>query len=49
MDRVVIHIDLSADAKLKGIEPDPRDIIHLEVTPHKTPAAITDKTDDWKR
>jgi len=50
-DRFVIHIDLTADAKLKGIEPNPRDVIDLEVTlPQKTPAAITDQSeDDWKR
>ena len=48
MDRVVIHIDLSADAKLRSAEPDPNDIIHIEATPRKTPA-ITDETDDWKR
>ena len=49
-DRITIHIDLTADAKLKGIEPDPKDIINLEVTPRKTPAAITDETeDDWKK
>jgi hypothetical protein len=49
-DRITIHIDLTADAKLKGIEPDPRDIINLEVTPRKTPAAIADRSkDDWKK
>jgi hypothetical protein len=50
-DRFVIHIDLTADAKLKGIEPDPRDVINLEVElPQKTPAAITDQSeDDWRK
>ena len=48
-DRIIIRIDLTADAKLKGIEPNPKDIINLEVTPRKTPAAITDETDDRKR
>jgi hypothetical protein len=46
-DRFVIHIDLTADAKLKGIEPDPADVIVIDAT---RPAAITDKTEDdeWK-
>jgi hypothetical protein len=43
-DKFVIHIDLSGDCKLKGVEPDPKDIINLEVTlPQKT---ITDGSDD---
>jgi hypothetical protein len=42
-----IVIDLTADAKLKGIEPNPNDIITFEAT---RPTAITDKTeDDWTR
>jgi hypothetical protein len=46
-DKFIIHIDLTADAKLKGIEPDPRDVINLEVElPQKTPAAITDQSED---
>jgi len=49
-DRFIIHIDLSADAKLRSAKPDPNDIITIDATPHKTPAAITDKTeDDWKK
>ena len=48
-DRYVIHIDLTADAKLRSAEPDPNDIITIDV-PRKTPAAITDQSeDDWKR
>ena len=49
-DRFIIRIDLTADAKLKGIEPNPNDIITFETTPRKTPAAITDQSeDDWKK
>jgi hypothetical protein len=49
-DRFFIQIDLTQDAKLKGIEPDPKDIIEFDATPRKTPAAITDETeDDWKK
>jgi hypothetical protein len=48
-DRFIVHIDLTADAKLKSTEPDPNDIIVIDV-PRKTPAAITDQSeDDWKR
>jgi hypothetical protein len=48
-DKFIIRIDLTADAKLKGIEPNPNDIITFETTPRKTPAAITDQSeDDWK-
>jgi hypothetical protein len=44
-DRFVIKIDLTADQKL----PNPNDVIVIEATPRKTPAAITDGTeDDWK-
>src|SRR5215471_3784294 len=50
VDKFIIRIDLTADAKLKSTEPDPKDVITIEATPHKTPAAITDKSkDDWKR
>jgi len=46
LDRFVIKIDLTADQKL----PNPNDIIVIDATPRKTPAAITDKTeDDWKK
>src|SRR5215813_12034327 len=38
-DRIIIRIDLTADAKLKGIEPNPNDIITFETTPRKAPAA----------
>jgi hypothetical protein len=49
-DRVIIRIDLTADAKLKGIEPNPNDIITFEAAPRKTPPTITDETkDDWKK
>src|SRR5262249_35717214 len=49
-DKFIIRIDLTADAKLKGIEPDPKDIIEYDATPRKTPAAITDQSeDDWKK
>src|SRR6516162_5465327 len=41
-DRIVIHIDLTADAKLRSATPDPNDVIVIETTPRKTPAAITD-------
>src|SRR5262249_8360689 len=45
-DRFVIKIDLTADQKL----PNPNDVIVIDATPRKTPAAITDKSkDDWKR
>src|SRR6516162_6803203 len=36
VDRYVIHIDLTADARLKSTEPDPNDIITIEATPRKT-------------
>src|SRR6516162_7703452 len=42
-DRFVIHIDLTADAKLKGIEPDPADVIIIDAT---RPAVITNRGDD---
>ena len=42
-DRFVIHIDLTGDAKLKGIEPDPNDVIIIEGT---RPTAIANKEDD---
>jgi hypothetical protein len=49
-DRFFIRIDLTQDAKLKGIEPDPKDIIEFDATPRKAPATITDQSkDDWKR
>jgi hypothetical protein len=49
-DRYVIRIDLSADAKLRSAKPDPNDVIVIDATPHKTPAAITDQSkDDWKK
>jgi hypothetical protein len=45
-DRFIIRIDLSADAKLRSTEPDPKDIITIEAT---RPAAIADQSeDDWK-
>jgi hypothetical protein len=46
-DRFYIRIDLSADAKLRSAEPDPKDIIVIDAT---RPAAITDKieNDEWK-
>src|SRR6516165_6041700 len=45
-DRFIIKIDLTADQKL----PNPNDVIVIDATPRKTPAAITDKSkDDWKR
>jgi hypothetical protein len=45
-DKFIIHIDLTGDAKLKGIEPDPNDVIVIEAT---RPAASADKTgDNWK-
>jgi hypothetical protein len=47
-DRFIIRIDLSADAKLKSTKPDPNDVIVIDATPQKTPAAITEE-DDWKR
>ena len=48
-DKFIIRIDLTADAKLKGIEPDPNDVITFEATMRKTPAVITDQSeDDWK-
>jgi hypothetical protein len=48
-DKFIIRIDLTADAKLKGIEPNPADIITIEATTRKTPATITDQSqDDWK-
>src|SRR5215813_10928448 len=31
-DRVVIHIDLSADVRAKGLESDPADVLHIEAT-----------------
>src|SRR5262249_6124313 len=49
-DRFVIKIDLTADAKLRSTEPDPNDVIIIDATPRKTPAAITDQSkDDWKK
>jgi hypothetical protein len=49
-DRFIITIDLGEDAKLRSATPDPNDIITIEATPRKTPAAITDETeDDWKK
>jgi hypothetical protein len=45
-EKFIITIDLTGDNKLK----DPRDILTIDATPLKTPAAIVDKTeDDWKR
>jgi len=45
-EKFIITIDLTGDSKLK----DPRDILTIDATPLKTPAAIVDKTeDDWKR
>ena len=45
-EKFIITIDLTGDSKLK----DPRDILTIDATPLKTPAAIMDKTeDDWKR
>ena len=38
-DRFIITIDLTADAKLRAAEPDPKDVIVIEAT--KTLAAIT--------
>jgi hypothetical protein len=49
-DRFIITINLGEDAKLRSTKPDPNDVIVIDATPHKTPAAITDKTkDDWKK
>ena len=60
-DRFVIHIDLGEDRKLiivntiAPLTPDEarkslNDGEVIDATPHKTPAAITDKSkDDWKR
>ena len=48
-DRFIIRIDLTADAKLKGIEPNPNDIITFETTLPKTPAAITNQSEDDER
>src|SRR6516165_9908020 len=48
-DKFIIRIDLTADAKLKGIEPNPADIITIEATTREMPATITDQSeDDWK-
>jgi hypothetical protein len=46
MDKFVIRIDLTADAKLRSAEPDPADIITIETA---RPATIADKKDDWQR
>ena len=49
-DRFIITINLGEDAKLRSTKPVPNDVIVIDATPHKTPAAITDKTkDDWKK
>src|SRR5262249_688329 len=49
-DRFIITINLGEDAKLRSAKPDPNDVIVIDATPRKTPAAITDKTeDDWKK
>jgi hypothetical protein len=42
-DHFVIHIDLTADAKLKGIEPDPADVIVIEAA---RPTTIANRSDD---
>jgi hypothetical protein len=48
-DRFIITIDLGEDAKLRLAEPNPNDIITIDV-PRKTPAAIANQSDnDWKR
>jgi hypothetical protein len=44
-DRFMIHIDLTADAKLKGIEPDPNDVIVIDATPRKTLATSAEESD----
>jgi len=45
-EKFIITIDLSGDSKLKN----PDDVITIDATPLKTPAAIADKPeDDWKR
>ena len=49
VDKFIIRIDLTADAKLKSTEPDPKDVITIEATPLKTPAAVSDQSDDWKK
>jgi hypothetical protein len=42
-DKFIIRIDLTADAKLRSAEPDPKDVIIIDAT---RPAAIADKTED---
>src|SRR5215813_961303 len=49
VDKFIIRIDLTADAKLKSTEPDPKDVITIEATPLKTPTAVSDQSDDWKK
>jgi hypothetical protein len=49
-DRFIITINLGEDAKLRSSKPDPNDVIIIDATPRKTPAAITDQSkDDWKK
>jgi len=49
VEKFIITIDLSADTKAKGLESNPADVLTIDATPLKTPAAIADETEDWKR
>src|SRR5215472_14324876 len=36
-DRVIIHIDMGADIRAKGLESDPADVLHIEATVRPNP------------
>jgi len=46
-EKVIISINLGADLRAKGQDPDPGDIITIEATPR--PKQIEDSDDEWRR
>ena len=44
-EKVIISINLGADLRAKGQEPDPSDVITIEATPRKQ----IEDSDDWRR
>ena len=47
-DRVIIHIDMGADTRAKGLASDPADVVHIEATVQPNPNSnATEAIDSW--
>jgi hypothetical protein len=45
-DRVIIHIDMGADTRARGLASDPADVVHIEATVEPKPDA-SEIIDSW--